>query len=184
MTCGMTGAIHNEAYRDRYRARGKLCAALWIQSFGTVGLHATEGAAHSLDVPLLAVEIPGAAEILTRFGAAIAAGAEALVVVPAAMFWNERTQIVGLAAKHRLPAIYPEREYTDDGGLISYGPDVRDNFRRAAGYVDQILKGTNPGDLPIQQPSKFELVVNLKTAKVLDLTIPPSILARADEVIE
>jgi len=82
-------------------------------------------------------------------GAAIAAGAEALVVVPAAMFWNERTQIVGLAAKHRLPAIYPEREYTDDGGLISYGPDVRDNFRRAAGYVDQILKGANPGDLPI-----------------------------------
>jgi putative ABC transport system substrate-binding protein len=159
-------------------------AALWIESFGTAGLHATEEAAHSLGVQLRAVEISSAAEIPTGFGVAIAAGAEALVVVPAAMFWNERAQIVGLAAKHRLPAIYPEREYIDDGGLISYGPDVSDNFRRAAGYVDQILKGANPGDLPIQQPAKFELVVNLKTAKALGLTVPPSILARADEVIE
>ena len=98
--------------------------------------------------------------------------------------WNERAQIVGLGAKQRLPAIYPEREYTDDSGLISYGPDVRDNFRRAAGYVDQILKGADPGDLPIQQPSKFELVLNLKTAKALGLTVPPTMLARADVVIE
>ena len=158
-------------------------AALWVPSFGTAGLHATEEAAHSLGVQLSAVEIPSAAEIPTGFGAAIAAGAEALVVVPAAMFWNERTQIVGLAAKHRLPGIYPEREYTDDGGLISYGPDVRDNFRRAAGYVDQILKGANRGDLPIQQPSKFELVVNLKTAKALGLTVPPR-SSPAGEVIE
>ena len=159
-------------------------AALWIRSFGTAGLHATEEAAPSLGVQLRVVEIPSAAEIPTGFGAAIAAGAEALVVVPAAMFWNERAQIVGLAAKHRLPAIYPEREYTDDGGLISYGPDVSDNFRRAAGYVDQILKGANPGDLPVQQPTKFRLVINLKTAQAIGLTIPPAILALADEVIE
>ena len=100
------------------------------------------------------------------------------------MFWNERARIVTLAAKHRMPAIYPEREYADDGGLLAYGANVPDNFRRAAGYVDKILKGDGPGDLPIQQPVKFELIVNLKTAKALGLTIPPAILARADEVIE
>ena len=159
-------------------------AALWVPSFGTAGLHATEEAAHSLGVQLSAFEIPSAAEIPTGFGAAIAAGAEALVVVPAAMFWNERTQIVGLAAKHRLPGIYPEREYTDDGGLISYGPDKIDPNRRAAGYVDRILSGEKPADLPVQAPTKYELVINLKTAKALGLEVPPTLLARADEVIE
>ena len=100
------------------------------------------------------------------------------------MFWNQRTQIVALAAKHRMPAIYPEREYVDDGGLLSYGQDIPDNFRRAAGYVDKILKDAKPADLPIQQPTKFQLVVNLNTAKALGLTIPPAILDLADEVIE
>ena len=100
------------------------------------------------------------------------------------MFWNERTQIVALAAKYRMPAIYPEREYADEGGLLAYGPNIPDMFRRAANYVDKILKGAKPADLPVQQPTRFELVVNLNTAKALGLTIPPSILARADEVIE
>jgi putative ABC transport system substrate-binding protein len=100
------------------------------------------------------------------------------------MFWNERGRIVTLAAQYRLPAIYEEREYANDGGLISYGRNVSENFRQAAGYVDKILKGAKPGDLPIQQPTRFELVVNLKTAQALGLTIPPSILDRADEVIE
>jgi putative ABC transport system substrate-binding protein len=84
----------------------------------------------------------------------------------------------------RLPAIYPERDYADDGGLMAYGANVADNFRRAAGYVDSILKGAKPGDLPIQEPVRFDFVVNLNTAKALGLTIPQSILARADEVIE
>ena len=92
--------------------------------------------------------------------------------------------IITLAARHKLPAIYFESGFITDGGLISYGPHQVDQFRQAAGYVDRILKGEKPADLPVQAPTKYELVINLKTAKVLGLTVPPSLLARADQVIE
>jgi ABC-type uncharacterized transport system substrate-binding protein len=95
-----------------------------------------------------------------------------------------RNLLLRLALSHNLPAIYPFRYYAVDGGLISYGPNTHEPIRRAAGYVDRILKGENPGDLPVQAPDKFELVVNLKTAKAIGLNIPQSLLARADEVIE
>jgi putative ABC transport system substrate-binding protein len=107
-----------------------------------------------------------------------------LVVTGSAGALFHRGLIVALAARHRLPAIYPARYWAADGGLISYGPDFLDQLRRAAGYVDRILKGEKPGDLPVQAPTKYELIINLKTAKALGLELPPSVLARADEVIE
>ena len=100
------------------------------------------------------------------------------------MFWEHRRDIVAFVAAARVPAMYPEREFVDDDGLMAYGPSVPDNFRRAADYIDRILKGANPAELPMQEPVKFELVVNLKTASALGLTIPPLILDRADDVIE
>jgi ABC-type uncharacterized transport system substrate-binding protein len=159
-------------------------AALWNPVQPTALRSGSEEAARTLGVELHTIEVATPANPPTGFEAAVAAGTEALVVLPDAMFWYERARIVALAVKYRMPAVYPEREYADDGGLLAYSQNVSDQFRGAAGYVGKILKGAKPGDLPIEQPTTFELVVNLKTAKALGLTVPPSILARADEVIE
>jgi len=111
------------------------------------------------------------------------ARAQALYVIEDPFFHTHRTTLLKLVSKAKLPAIYGQRGFSDEGGLMSYGAHFADLFRRAAGYVDKILKGSKPGDLPIEQPNKFELIVNLKTAKALGLTIPQSILLQADEVI-
>ena len=112
------------------------------------------------------------------------AHADALTVLTSATLLGQRSRLVELAARSRLPTVYPWREAVDAGGLMSYGPVLADNYRRAATYVDKILKGAKPGDLPVEQPTKFELALNLKTAKSLGLIIPQSVLARADEVIQ
>jgi putative ABC transport system substrate-binding protein len=111
-------------------------------------------------------------------------GVSALVVLGDSVYFNEHKFIVLLVTAKRLPAIYPDRVYVEAGGMIFYGPDVRDNFRRAADYVDRILKGAKPGDLPVQQPTKFELIINATIAKAIGVTLPTTLLLRADEVIE
>jgi putative ABC transport system substrate-binding protein len=147
-------------------------------------LTSAEVAGRALGLRLQFVEARGSADVDRAFSDMTRARAGALTVLGSPMFTSERSRLVDLAAKHRLPAVYGRREYVDAGGLMSYAPNLADLFRRAATYVDKILKGAKPGDLPVEQPTKFELVINLKTAKALGLTIPPSLLARADEVIQ
>ncbi len=147
-------------------------------------LREVEGTAGAMGLRIVARVEPDTPEALRALTPSVFAEATGMTVLPDAMFWNHRQAIIALVDAARLPAIYPEREYADDGGLMAYGPSVPDNFRRAAGYVDRILKGAKPGDLPIQEPVKFDLIVNLKTAKALGLTIPQSLLDRADQVIE
>jgi putative tryptophan/tyrosine transport system substrate-binding protein len=144
----------------------------------------TEDAARQLGVTLLPAEIRGPDGLENAFAIMVQGRAEGFIVFTDPVTHALRSQMAGLAAKNRLPAVYPWREAVDAGGLLSYGPDFSDLVRRAATYIDKILQGAKPGDLPMQQPTKFELVVNLRTAKTLDLTIPPSLLARADQVIE
>ena len=142
-----------------------------------------EVAARVLGVRLHFVEARGPDDFDRAFSDMTRARAGALIVLGSSMLINERRHIVDLTAKNRLPAVYGLREYVDAGGLMSYGPNNVDLFRRAATYVDKILKGAKPGDLSVEQPTKFELVINLKTANALGLTIPQSVLSRADEVI-
>jgi putative ABC transport system substrate-binding protein len=147
-------------------------------------LKGAEVAARALGVRVQFVEARSPADIDRAFSNMTRARAGALTVLATAMLNSERRRLVDLVAKNRLPAMYPYREFVDAGGLMAYGADLADLLRRAAIYVDKILKGAKPADLPVEQPTKFELVINLKTAKALGLTIPPSLLARADEVIQ
>jgi putative ABC transport system substrate-binding protein len=147
-------------------------------------LKGADGAAPALGVRLQFVEARGPTDINRAYSDMTRERANALTILPSPMFFIERRRLVDLAAKNRLPAVYPRREFVDAGGLMAYGPNGADMYRRAATYVDKILKGAKPGDLPVEQPTKFELVINLKTAKALGLTIPPSLLQRADEVIQ
>jgi putative ABC transport system substrate-binding protein len=133
---------------------------------------------------LTLLEVRAAADIEGAYATAVRERAAVVMPLASALLHAEKRRLVSLAAKHRLPTMYENRAFAEAGGLISYGPDVADVFRRAATYVDRILTGTGPADLPIQQPTKFELVLNLRTAKALGLTIPPSLLQRADQVIE
>jgi putative ABC transport system substrate-binding protein len=143
-----------------------------------------EVAARALGVRVQFVEARGPEDFDRAFSDMTRARAGAVTVLSTPMFVSGRRRLVDLAAKNRLPTMFSFREYVDAGGLMSYGPNVPDMFRQAATYVDKILKGTKPADLPVEQPTKFELVINLKTAKALGLTIPQSVLGRADQVVE
>jgi putative ABC transport system substrate-binding protein len=144
----------------------------------------TEVAARTLGVQLQFVGLRSPGELESAFSLMNSERASALITFPSPMLYSERSRLVGLAAKHRLPAMFNAREFVELGGLIAYGASIPDLNRRSAIYVDKILKGAKPGDLPIEQPIKFELLINAKTAKTLALVIPPSMLVRADEVIE
>jgi putative ABC transport system substrate-binding protein len=144
----------------------------------------TEAAARSLGLTLHVVEARDPAALDRAFSEILKGQARTVVVLPDPMLFAQRTRIVALAAKSQLPAVGEAREFAVAGGLMAYGPRITENFRRAAVYVDKILRGAKPGDLPVEQPTTFELVINLNTAKALGLTIPPSLLLRADEVIQ
>src|SRR6516162_10106441 len=144
----------------------------------------TERAAQILGIEVHSLEVRGPDDFAGAFDAMKRLQPDALFAIGDPLISDSRRQIVDFASNQRLPAMYPLREYVEVGGLMSYGSSISDMVRRAAGYVDKILKGAKPEDLPVEQPTKFELVINLKAAKALGLTIPPLLLARADEVIE
>ena len=137
-----------------------------------------------MGVEVQILEVRRADELASAFATLTRWHAGGLLAVSDPVVGNQLAQLSKQAARHRLPAMYSRREFVEAGGLMAYGPSYEDNYRRAATYVDKILKGAKPADLPVEQPTKFELVINLKTAKALGLTIPPSLLQRADQVIE
>jgi putative ABC transport system substrate-binding protein len=157
---------------------------LWDPRISRQAWHAAESAARGPKWKLLSLEIRDAAEIEKAFQTATGARAGALLVAPSGLPDAQARRIAELAAKNRLPAMYAFRFYVEAGGLISYGVDLKENYRRAPVFVDKILRGAKPADLPIEQPTKFELVINLKAARTIGLTIPQPLLSRADEVIQ
>ena len=153
-------------------------------SAGTGQFGAIQALAPSIGIDVVPVNLRDASEIERAITAFARSGNGGLILTASALAGVHHNLIIKLAARFKLPAVYTRRLYVTDGGLISYGPDFIELFRQAAGYVDRILKGEKPADLPVQAPTKYELVINLKTAKALGLTVPPALLARADEVIE
>ena len=151
---------------------------------GSGQLGAIQSVAPSFKVELRPIDVRDVGEIERALAAFARASNGGLIVTGSSLAVVHRDLIVTLAARHKLPAVYFQRVYVTDGGLISYGPDFIDQYRRAAGYIDRILKGEKPADLPVQAPTKYELVINLNTARALGLEVPPTLLARADEVIE
>jgi putative ABC transport system substrate-binding protein len=178
------GAKHLELLKATVPAMSRV-AVLWDTTIGGAELKQTmESSASALGLRLQPLEARSADDYRAAFSAMSGARAEGLVVLPMGTAYTHRALIAELTAKHRLPAVYGDASYVEVGGLMSYGPNFLDLNRRAATYVDKILKGAIPANLPVEQPTKFELVINLKTAKTLGLTIPASVLLRTDHTIE
>jgi putative ABC transport system substrate-binding protein len=154
------------------------------QGFATSQFAVVQAMAPSLRVEVSPLDMRDAGDIERAVGAFAHLSNGGLIVSASGAGIRHRALIVALAARHKLPAVYWDRVFPTTGGLVSYGPDLIDQYRLAAGYVDRILKGEKPADMPVQAPTKYELVINVKTAKALGITVPPSILARADEVVE
>ncbi len=161
-------------------------AFLWAPgaSTGNLPLTQMEGVAKALSVKLQSLEVRSLGDFDSAFAGAKRNGAQALITAPHPLVNTQQRQVLDFAAKNRLPAMYPGSEFVEAGGLMSYAPNYTDLYRRAADFVDKILKGTKPGDIPVEQPMKFELAINLKTAKHIDVTIPPNVLTRANKVIK
>ncbi len=159
-------------------------AALWDPTGAPTSLSDTQAAAQALRLELRVLEIRSPDDLAGAFEAARSAQVDGLVSLGGGLLFNARRRIVDFAADQRLPTMFPQREYTDDGGLMAYGPNVANNYQRAAAYVDKILKGAKPADLPVEQPTRFDSVINLKTAQALGLTIPQSVMIQATEVIQ
>jgi putative ABC transport system substrate-binding protein len=179
------GGKRLEILKDMLPALSRV-AVLWnaTNPYPALVFRETESAARKLGIEIDSVEVRTFGDVGSALEAAVRQHPGALIAVEDPLIMNYRNQIFEFAANKRLPAIYGLREFVDAGGLMSYGAHLSDQFRRAAGYVDKILKGAKPADLPVEQPTKFELVINMKTARALGLTVPPMLLARADEVIE
>ena len=143
-----------------------------------------DAGARALGLQLTRLQVDSGDDLEAAFAAGLRDRVEAIVPVASALFHAEKQRLVALATRHRLPTVDENRAFPESGGLMSYGPDIGDVFRRAATYVDRIVKGTRPADLPVEQPTRFELVINVRTAKSLGLTIPASLLARADRLID
>jgi len=189
---GLTYSVGQEIYGKQLALlkevapKAKRVAVLWNPDISTLAptIKDVHAAARSLELKLQPLEARGPAELESAFSAMARERVDGLLVIVDSVFSFHRAQLVDLAARSRLPAAYTNRQPVEAGGLMSYGPSFADLWHRAAGYVDRILKGAKPGDLPFEQPTKYELVVNLKTAKAFGLTIPQSVILRADEVIE
>jgi putative ABC transport system substrate-binding protein len=161
-------------------------AFLWVPGAPRANLTLTEmgAAAKALGLKLLSLEVRSLDDFEGAFARAERDGAQALITTPNLLINTQQRQVLDFAAKNRLPAMYPTSEFVEVGGLMSYAPNYEDLWRRAGDFVDKILKGTKPADIPVEQATKFELIINLKTAKQIGVTIPPNVLARADKVIK
>jgi putative tryptophan/tyrosine transport system substrate-binding protein len=175
--------ILKEAFPHVYRV-AVLASPTWFPGWGTRALPVMEHAAQALGIELVPLEVQGPDALEYVFNYVRAMDGEAITVPWNPLFIAERRQIVDLVAKSRLPAIYGDALFVEDGGLMAYGPSVADLYRRAATLVAKVLRGTTPGDIPVEQPTHLKLIINLKTAQALGLTLPPSFLFRADEVIK
>jgi putative ABC transport system substrate-binding protein len=177
------GAKRLEQFSEAFPTATRV-AILYDPMTSATVLNEMEDGARRLKVELQVLEVRAADYLEGAFNKATKWRADALSVLASPFFQSQRVRIAKLAVAHRLPSMVPHRAYVEAGGLLSYGPDFRDLIRRTAVFVDKILKGTKPADLPVEQPTKFELVINLKTAKALGLTIPQTLLQRADQLIE